>query len=82
MIRVQAELFDPAMELAGFARGRTDVGGVASFTGFVRDEHGGEPVVAMTLEHYPGMTERQLAAIEAEARERWPLLDVLVIHRY
>jgi molybdopterin synthase catalytic subunit len=82
MIRVQAELFDPAMELAGFARGRTDVGGVASFTGFVRDEHGGEPVAAMTLEHYPGMTERQLAAIEAEARERWPLLDALVIHRY
>ena len=82
MIRVQAELFDPAMELAGFARGRTDVGGVASFIGLVRDEHGGEPVAAMTLEHYPGMTERQLAAIEAEARERWPLLDALVIHRY
>jgi molybdopterin synthase catalytic subunit len=82
MIRVQAELFDSAMELAGFARGRTDVGGVASFTGFVRDEHGGEPVAAMTLEHYPGMTERQLAAIEAEARERWPLLDALVIHRH
>jgi molybdopterin synthase catalytic subunit len=82
MIRVQAELFDPAMELAGFARGRTDVGGVASFIGFVRDEHGGEPVAAMTLEHYPGMTERQLAAIEAEARERWPLLDALVIHRH
>jgi molybdopterin synthase catalytic subunit len=82
MIRVQAELFDPAAELAGFTRGRTDVGGVASFIGLVRDEHGGEAVAAMTLEHYPGMTERQLAAIEAEARERWPLLDVLVIHRY
>jgi molybdopterin synthase catalytic subunit len=82
MIRVQAELFDPAAELAGFTRGRTDVGGVASFIGLVRDEHGCEPVVAMTLEHYPGMTERQLAALEAEARERWPLLDVLVIHRY
>jgi molybdopterin synthase catalytic subunit len=82
MIRVQAELFDPAAELAGFARGRTDVGGVASFIGLVRDEHGGEPVAAMTLEHYPGMTERQLAAIETEARERWPLLEVLVIHRY
>jgi molybdopterin synthase catalytic subunit len=82
MIRVQAELFDPAAELAGFTRGRTDVGGVASFIGLVRDEHGGEAVAAMTLEHYPGMTERQLAAIEAEARERWPLLEVLVIHRY
>lgn len=82
MIRVQAEPFDPARELAAFARGRTDVGGVASFTGLVRDQHGGEPVTAMTLEHYPGMTERQLGAIETEARERWPLLDVLVIHRY
>jgi molybdopterin synthase catalytic subunit len=82
VIRVQAEPFDPAVELARFGRGRTDIGGVASFTGLVRDEHGGEHVAAMTLEHYPGMTERQLAQIEAEARQRWPLLDVLVIHRY
>ncbi len=82
MIRVQAEPFEPGAELARFARGRVDVGGVASFVGLVRDEHAGEPVTAMTLEHYPGMTERELAAIEAEARHRWPLLDSLVVHRY
>ena len=81
MIRVQAEPLDVAGELAMFARGRTDVGGIATFVGVVRDQHGGEPVLAMTLEHYPGMTERQLAAIENEARRRWPLLDSLVVHR-
>ena len=81
MVRVQAEALDVAAELAAFARGRTDVGGIATFVGVVRDAHGGEPVLAMTLEHYPGMTERQLAAIEAEARGRWPLLDSLVVHR-
>ena len=83
MVRVQAEPFDPAAELAAFARGRTDVGGIATFLGLVRDEHGGERVSAMTLEHYPGMTERKLAEIEAEARARWPdLQDTLVIHRH
>lgn len=80
-VRVVEAPFDPAAELAAFARGREDVGGIASFTGLVRGEHGGERILAMTLEHYPGMTERQLARIEAEARARWPLLDVLVIHR-
>ena len=83
MVRVQPEPFDPAVELARFARGRTDVGGIATFLGLVRDEHGGERVSAMTLEHYPGMTERKLAEIEAEARARWPdLQDTLVIHRH
>jgi molybdopterin synthase catalytic subunit len=83
LVRVQAEPFDPAAELAAFARGRTDVGGIATFLGLVRDEHGGERVSAMTLEHYPGMTERKLAEIEAEARTRWPdLQDTLVIHRH
>jgi molybdopterin synthase catalytic subunit len=82
MVRVQAERFDPGEVLAGFARGRTDIGAVASFTGFVRDTHAGEPILAMTLEHYPGMTERELERIEAEARTRWPLDDCLVIHRY
>jgi molybdopterin synthase catalytic subunit len=80
-VRVVEEPFDPAAELAAFARDRSDVGAVATFIGLVRDEHGGQPVLAMTLEHYPGMTERQLGRIEAEARARWPLLDVLVIHR-
>jgi molybdopterin synthase catalytic subunit len=83
LVRVQAEPFDPAAELAAFARGRTDVGGIATFLGLVRDEHGGERVAAMTLEHYPGMTERKLAEIEHEARARWPdLQDTLVIHRH
>jgi len=82
MVRVQAEPFDPGAELTRFARGRTDIGAVASFTGLVRDTHNGEPVLAMTLEHYPGMTERELERIEAEARRRWPLDDSLVIHRY
>lgn len=82
MIRVQGEPFEPGAELARFARGRADVGGIASFVGLVRDEHGGERVTAMTLEHYPGMTERELMAIEAEARRRWPLQDSLVLHRF
>ena len=81
-VRVQAAPFDPAAELSDFGRGRTDIGGIASFVGLVRDVHGGERVTAMTLEHYPGMTERKLAEIEAEARRRWPLQDCLVIHRY
>ncbi len=80
-VRVQADPFDPAAELASFARDRTDVGGIATFVGLVRDEHAGQPVAAMTLEHYPGMTERKLAEIEDRARARWPLLETLVIHR-
>ena len=60
----------------------TNIGGMAAFVGLVRDIAGGEAVAAMTLEHYPGMTERQLAKIEAEARARWPLDDCLVIHRH
>ena len=79
---MQEAPFDPAAELAAFCRGRTDVGGIATFLGLVRDRHGDEPVRAMTLEHYPGMTERKLAELEAEARARWPLLDCLVVHRY
>lgn len=82
MVRVQAELFDVGVELARFTAGRTDIGAVASFTGLVRDRHDGEIVTAMTLEHYPGITERELKRIEAEARARWPLDDSLVIHRY
>ncbi|MGQ9368505.1 molybdopterin synthase catalytic subunit MoaE [Azospirillum sp. A39] len=81
-VRVQREDFDVGAELEALTRGRTSIGGVTSFVGYVRDLAGGEAVSAMTLEHYPGMTERQLAAIEAEARRRWPLDDVLVIHRY
>jgi molybdopterin synthase catalytic subunit len=82
VIRVQREDFDVGAELAELTRGKTGIGGVVSFIGLVRDVAGGEPVGAMTLEHYPGMTERQLEAIAAEARRRWPLEAVLVIHRY
>ncbi|MBI5164085.1 MAG: molybdenum cofactor biosynthesis protein MoaE [Magnetospirillum sp.] len=86
MIRVQREDFDPGAELAAFAPGNARVGGICLFLGLVRDfvgdQPGGTAVRGMTLEHYPGMTERQLEAIEAEARRRWPLDEVLVIHRY
>ena len=81
MIRVQAAPLDVPGELAGFAHGRTEIGAVASFVGLVRAEHDGRPVYAMTLEHYPGMTERQLGLVEAEVRRRWPLQDSLIVHR-
>jgi molybdopterin synthase catalytic subunit len=82
MIKVQQEDFDVGVELAQLTAGRTDVGGVASFIGLVRDMAGGAEVGAMTLEHYPGMTEKKLAEIEAEAQRRWPLEATLIIHRY
>ena len=86
MIRVQAEDFDPGAEIARFTTGNGRVGGVCMFLGLVRDfmgaGEGGVGVSGMTLEHYPGMTEKQLAAIEEEARRRWPLEDALIIHRY
>jgi molybdopterin synthase catalytic subunit len=81
-VRVQQGDFDVGAELAALTQGKTAIGGVTSFLGLVRDMAGGAAVSAMTLEHYPGMTERQLEAIEAEARRRWPLDDVLIIHRY
>ena len=80
-VRVQEADFDVGAEMAALSDGRTDVGGVASFVGLVRDIAGGTAVTAMTLEHYPGMTERQLEEIEAEARSRWPLLEVRIVHR-
>jgi molybdopterin synthase catalytic subunit len=82
VIRVQREDFDVGAELAALSDGKTNIGGIASFVGLVRDIAGGERVAAMTLEHYPGMTERELAAIEEEARRRWPLDAVLIIHRH
>jgi molybdopterin synthase catalytic subunit len=82
MIKVQREDFDLAAEIAALTHGETGIGGVVSFTGLVRDVSDGAKVGAMTLEHYPGMTERKLAEIEAEARERWPLQACLIIHRY
>lgn len=82
MIRVQAEDFDPGVESARLSEGSKSVGGVCCFTGLVRDIHGGEAIEALTLEHYPGMTESALAEIEAEARARWPLTDVIIVHRF
>jgi len=82
MIRVQREDFDPGAEIEKLTAGRHEIGGVVSFIGLVRDMAGGAKIGAMTLEHYPGMTEKQLAAIEAEANARWPLSASLIIHRY
>jgi molybdopterin synthase catalytic subunit len=82
MIRVQREDFDLGAELDRLTRGKTNIGGVASFVGLVRDVAGGTGINAMTLEHYPGMTERALATIEQEALRRWPLEASLIIHRY
>ncbi len=82
MIRLQREAFDAGAEIAALIEGRTDIGAVVSFTGYVRCESGGRAITSMTLEHYPGMTEKKLAAIEAEARERWPLDASLIVHRH
>jgi molybdopterin synthase catalytic subunit len=82
MIKVQSEDFDTGAELATLSRGRPNVGAVASFIGLVRDVTGPGELAAMTLEHYPGMTEKQLQQLEAEALARWPLDRVLIIHRY
>jgi molybdopterin synthase catalytic subunit len=80
LIRVQKEDFDIGAELAALRAGRTDIGAMVTFTGTVRDQDGA--VSEMTLEHYPGMTERELAHIEAEACARWPLQASLIVHRY
>jgi molybdopterin synthase catalytic subunit len=80
-VRVQAEPFDLAAEVAAIKRGRTDIGAVVTFTGAVRDSAIGQQLVAMTLEHYPGMTEGELARVEAEAHARWPLAGSTIIHR-
>jgi molybdopterin synthase catalytic subunit len=79
-VRVQREDFDLGTELAALRAGRTDIGALVSFTGLVRSDAG--DVGGMELEHYPGMTEKALAGIEAEAQMRWPLQASLVIHRY
>lgn len=79
-VRVQAQAFDYGAECAAFARGAAGAGAVVTFAGLVRDDGG--RLSAMEIEHYPGMTERALAGIEAEARARWDLTDALVIHRH
>jgi molybdopterin synthase catalytic subunit len=80
-ILVQAEAFELGAEIDAMRRGRTDIGAIASFVGLARDINEGSGVTAMTLEHYPGMTEKALAALVEAANARWALLDVTVIHR-
>ena len=80
-VRVQAEDFDVGRELEAMTHGRRDVGAVASFVGLVRATNDGRGIIGMTLEHYPGMTERALEDICAQAHSRWDLQDTLVIHR-
>jgi len=82
LIRVQEQPFDLANELAALRAGNNAIGGTAIFLGSVRDLNLGEQVSAMTLEHYPGMTEKALEAIDREACARWPLDASLIVHRY
>jgi molybdopterin synthase catalytic subunit len=81
-VRLQRESFDAATEAAKLTRGRSDAGALVSFTGICRGSEAGEPIAALTLEHYPGMAEAEIERHVAEATERWPLLGVTVIHRY
>jgi molybdopterin synthase catalytic subunit len=81
-VRLQREPFDAAAEAAKLTRGRTDVGAVVTFTGICRGAEAGEPIAALTLEHYPSMAETEIERHVAEAIARWPLMGVTVIHRY
>ncbi len=80
-VRVQTGDFDAGAEMAGMRRGNPKIGAIASFVGVVRDLNEGADVAQMTLEHYPGMTEKALEEIVAEARTRWDIYDVLIVHR-
>ena len=82
MIRVQQEDFDVGRELEALTEGNHAIGGLCSFVGLVRDMAGEERIGAMTLEHYPGMAEAEIERTVEQARARWPLLGVTVIHRY
>lgn len=81
-VRIQREPFDVAAEAAKLTRGRSDAGAVVTFTGICRGDEAGEPIAALTLEHYPGMAEAEIERHVAEAVSRWPLIGVTVIHRY
>src|SRR5919108_2107009 len=81
-VRLQREPFDTAAETAALTRGRTDIGAVVAFTGICGGAEGGAPITALTLEHYPGMAEAEIARHVEEAQRRWALLGVTVIHRY
>ena len=81
-VRLQREDFDASAEVAALTRGRTDIGAVVTFTGICRGAEAGEPIAALTLEHYPGMAEAEIARHVEAANARWHLLGVTVVHRY
>ena len=80
-VRIQTDDFDVSAEIAALRRSNPKIGAVASFIGVVRDVNDGSAVGEMTLEHYPGMTEKSIEEIITQARGRWQVLDALVIHR-
>ena len=80
-VRVQTGDFDAGAEMAAMRRGNPKIGAIASFVGVVRDLNEGADVAEMTLEHYPGMTEKALGEIVSEARTRWDIYDALIVHR-
>ncbi|MER8708673.1 MULTISPECIES: molybdenum cofactor biosynthesis protein MoaE [unclassified Mesorhizobium] len=80
VVRIQAEDFDVAAEIARLTRGRNDIGAVVTFSGLCRDEQG--RLSALELEHYPGMAEAEISRIAGEAIERWPLQGLTAIHRH
>ncbi len=79
-VRIQAQDFDIAAEIAKLTEGRADIGAVVTFSGLCRDEQG--RLSALELEHYPGMAEAEIARIATEAVERWPLQGLTAIHRH
>jgi len=80
-VRIQTQDFDAGAEIAALRRGNPKIGAVASFIGVCRDANDGDAVTKMTLEHYPGMTEKALENIISEAKRRWDVIEVLVVHR-
>ena len=80
-IRIQEADFDVAHEIAALTRGRSDVGAVVTFSGICRGSENGEPIAALTLEHYPGMAEAEIERHADEAMARWPLTGLTVVHR-
>jgi molybdopterin synthase catalytic subunit len=80
-VRIVDHAFDPAAEAAALSHGRTDIGAVVAFSGICRDSEGDETIAALTLEHYPGMAEAEIARHVEEAEGRWPLLGIRIVHR-
>jgi molybdopterin synthase catalytic subunit len=81
-IRIQEADFDVAQEIAALTKGRTDIGAVVSFSGICRGSEDGEPIAALTLEHYPGMAEAEIGRHADEALSRWPLQGLTIVHRF